>query len=550
VCLVLDAAMILLAFAILFVLLTGGGAFHAFGIPIRLRSVDNPLTELTVLLLARYALAAYAPFLGLRRLTLANPGARSLTRAARILAALERMPARRSWQALGALTAMAIAVKLACAWWLPGFFSGDDVEVHEMTFAKFFPAYGWPVWTIRNAFFPMTFIYPAERLAVTAGWTDPRVLVFAGRASVALLSSLAVPLTWIAARRAFPRERAVAFIAAGLVAVNKLSMSFGSSELPRPVAALFVIAAFAVLLRRSRIHVAAGGVLLGCAAAFRFSEAVFVLPAVLALGHERRWSHLAPLVAGFAASAAAIIAIADYLYWGTPFSSVVNAIDYTLVKRLSSRGYEPFYQYLRLLPSWSNVVVVALAAVGTHHAWRVGVWTWVPIVALSAFPHKESRYVIPVIPFLAMAAAHGIVRLIALAQARAGTSERARFAGGLILPLVILSVVQDAGGWRLARSNHAVGLAIHLRGKGGAGLAAEQMWRLGGRPYLHVFQPLVELDDERLRDESSRAAAFKDVEWIVVTVKTARRIPEAELARGGFDPYPWTDAEYAVFRRR
>ncbi len=51
-------------------------------------------------------------------------------------------------------------VKAIYAWWYYGFYTGDDVEIHEMVFAAIF-GWDWQAWDIRSAFYPMVFIYPA-----------------------------------------------------------------------------------------------------------------------------------------------------------------------------------------------------------------------------------------------------------------------------------------------------------------------------------------------------------------------------------------------------
>ena len=71
-------------------------------------------------------------------------------------------------------------VKLANAALYPGFFSGDDVEIHEMTFARLF-GWNWTAWDLRNAFYPMVFIYPIQALLAGMGIDDTATLVFAGR---------------------------------------------------------------------------------------------------------------------------------------------------------------------------------------------------------------------------------------------------------------------------------------------------------------------------------------------------------------------------------
>jgi hypothetical protein len=450
---------------------------------------------------------------------------------------------------LGSLIVLAVVVKLAAAWYLPGFFSGDDVEVHEMTLSALFGA-DWPIWELRSPFFPLTFVYPAQWVAHSAGITDPRSLVFAGRAVVALLSTLVIPLTYIAARRAAPTTPAVAVMAAALVTANKLQMSFGSTELPRPVASVFVLGAFILLLSRRTSHGALAGILLGGAAAFRFSEAMFVLPALVMLRERRRWLEAGVMLTAAAATAALAIGMADLLYWGTPFASVVKAIQYTLIEDQSSRGYEPFFQYLVLTPQWTNWFVFALAIAGTIRDRTVGAWLWLPVIVLSALPHKETRYLIPVIPYLCIAAALGIHRVVHDART-SWPAARAHAAGALLLPLLSLGLLQDIGGWRLARSNDEVMLARRLAGELGGNIAIRGAWRLGGRIYLGPRHHVIEIEDASLATPESRQQLFRDVRWIVVDPETAKRLGPDDIRALGFEhDESWTTPWHRLYTKR
>lgn len=540
--LLLDVLIVLLTATVLVVLITRGGVFELAGVRVRLRSVDNPIWMLTVLVLARVSLR-HTAFLGVRRWDLSRglTGLEAIER--RMSAASGRTIAR--W--LVAIGVAAFAIKAACASFLPGYFSGDDVEIHEMTFAALFRR-DWPIWELRNAFFPMGFIYPAQKLAHLAGAADPEHLVFAGRLVVALLSTAVIPLTWLAAKQLTGGSSPVPLLAAVLVAVNKLQMSFGSSELPRPVSSVFVLAAFLALARPAPRAVAAG-MLVGIATVFRFSEAVFVIPAALLLLGQRMWTRTAVFLFTWASSAALILAITDYLYWGQPFFSVINAVDYTIVKRLSSRGHEPVWQYLMLVSDWTTWTVFALAAIGSRLSRPVALWLWVPVVCLSLLPHKEARYLIPVIPFLSIAAAMGFWRIVEICG-RVRHTRRGAAAGFAVLPLLLLSVLHDAGGWRLGRSNDDVTLARYIRAQGRGGVAVEQSWRVGGRPHLPDQEPFVELDDARLADAASRFQAFKDVRWIAVRSGTAARLDDAELAAHGFHrDNRWRAGNYVLFAR-
>ena len=147
-------------------------------------------------------------------------------------------------------------VKLFNASLHPGFFSGDDVEVQEMTFAALFH-WSWRAWDIRSAFYPMTFILPVQALLLHLGVTDPGRLVFAGRAVVAVISTLSLPLVFTIARRFYGQR--VALIAATFLALSSLSVGFGSTELPRPISTVFVLLLFgAVSKRGTRAAVLAG----------------------------------------------------------------------------------------------------------------------------------------------------------------------------------------------------------------------------------------------------------------------------------------------------
>ena len=67
----------------------------------------------------------------------------------------------------------------------PAFYSGDDVEVQEMSLRALLHT-EWPVWDLRNATFPLGFIYPIQRLAMALGVSRMAALVFAGHLSVVL----------------------------------------------------------------------------------------------------------------------------------------------------------------------------------------------------------------------------------------------------------------------------------------------------------------------------------------------------------------------------
>ena len=542
----LDLLILVLLAAVLVIIVTGGGVFHVGGLRIRARSVQNPLLVAGGLIVLRYALREWAA----SRTT--HPGDAWIWRGVELIT--EGIPSGvtrlfdRPVAALALIASMTFAIKVLLAWSSPGFFAGDDVEIHEISLGTLLGK-DWPVWELRCAFFPMTFIYPAQWIALSLGAEAPSTLVLAGRLSVALLSTVAIPLTWIAARRLVPAEPLVPGLAVLLLAVNQLFISFGSSELPRPVSTLFVLAAFLMFLRSGQAAAAGSGALLGIAVAFRFSEVVFVAAAVMALAAARDWTR--GLVLGFTAalSAAVVTAIADALYWGAPLSSVAAAIDYTLVQGRSSRGYEPPWEYLRILPYWSTPLVVVLALAGSSARHAESWWLWTPIVLLSLLPHKESRYLIPVIPFLAIAAARGLTRAIGWLDRPVGGGV-ARWTRELFAPLLLLSLLHEMGGWRLPRSTEGIRLAEHLRAAEGSGVAAEDFWKLGGSIYLWPREPLLSLDEALLADRHAAANAVADKTWVALRPSSTAAGNDALMRSLGFTRDPsWQGQEYVLYRR-
>ena len=539
----IDLLLLGLLASVLVIVATGGGVVHAFGNVVRARGVDNPLWAMTGLVLVRYALRG-RPLLGVRRWQADAVVRRTADWSVGRVSALFSRPLR----AVAFLSIAVFLIRVLLAWTSPGFFSGDDVEIHEMTLGALLHQ-PWPIWDLRCAFFPMTFIYPAQKTVAALGATSPKVLVLSGRVVVALLSTATIPLLWCVARRLAPADTRVAVLSVLFLAVNKLQMSFGSSELPRPVSTVFVLAAFLCLVRKRLLWSAMAGLLLGIAVAFRFSEIVFLPAALITVGRRYRTDGAILLVAA-GASAATTIGIADALYWGQPFHSLIAVVDYTLVRGESSRGYEPFWEYLRIVPSWSTWIVVVLAVAGSSRRHAETWWLWTPIALLSLLPHKESRYLLPVIPFLCIAAARGFLIVAEWARHASGVTGWRRWARDLFAPLFALAVLHDAGGWRLARSNEAIRLAEYLRHSREVGVAVQDPWRLGGFPYLSPLQPVVAVAPELLSDRRGLAMVIRDVRWIALRSREARTTGDAVLQGDGFERDPaWHGEDYVLYAR-
>lgn len=143
-------------------------------------------------------------------------------------------------------------------------------------------------------------------------------------------------------------------------------------------------------------------------------------------------------------------------YWGEAFHSLRAAFDFTVVQRLSSRGFGPPWWYLVSVGQWSTLPLAILAGVGLRHQRSCAIWVVVPLCALSALPHKEARYMIPVVPFVCLLAVEGLRRSIQFNAAARRDWLPAALVCGLSLGLI-----HDVAHYRLPRSNAEVQLALY-----------------------------------------------------------------------------------------
>jgi hypothetical protein len=530
-----DLLLAVLGFEIVAVLVTGGGEFTLGGQRISARSIVNPLIVFIVLAATRFSWTD-RPFTfhrGLSRSSINRTAASSIESAWLRFTSLDGVRAHR-W--VLAIAAASLVVKMANIAWYQGFYSGDDVEIHEMTLGLIFHR-DWPVWNLRSPIFPVGFIYPVQWTLAQLGVSETTPLVLAARSVVALFSTANVVLLWSVTRRQW-HSTPVAVIAAALLAFSGLHVQFGSSELPRTVATTFVLAAAWLLQerdsRRELALAALAGVLLGLAGAIRFSEAMFLAPAALTLVLKRRWGAGVLLLATGAAAYVGLICLGDWLYWGSPFYSGRHIIQFTLVDRLSSRGYEPWHYYLSHLLVWSNPFAVAAVVFAVANGGRTyaGLWVGVPLLLLSLLPHKEPRYLLPILPFWSAVAALGAWR--ALEGIR--LSRRKELLSAAFLALLAIGLLVEADRFRFRRSAEAVRAMEFVASQHPKAVAFEESWTGGG--WLYVKD--AKLVDLQLRDapepEKTVAAVCQDrvIDWVVLRSRRGSDGSVATLTGCGF----------------
>ena len=501
---IVDLLLMLASACALGILVTGGDVFFIAGVEIRAHHARNLIAAIVVLGALRGVLARSVPLLGRKNLDFRRlpEGCAHLTSSTYDwLQSLDRPKARRLLMGIIVISAV---VKLLNGWFYYGFFSGDDVEIHEMTFSMLFDWEGWQAWGLRSAFYPMLFIYPVQSLLYNLGIVDEAILVFGGRVIVTLFSLLSIALVYQIGRMAYGNV-AVGFCSAAFFAASHLHNNFASSVLPRTVAATFVLMSIWLLLRfdQSNSLSAVAGVVLGVGASVRFSEIIFIVCAVLYLAYWQRFLHA--LLVGIA-SLLTLIVIAgasDLLWWGAPFYSLLNLARYTLVEGQSSRGYQPAYFYLTTVGSWGNLLFAALALYAIRlKDWGGLILAILPIAMLSALPHKEFRYLVPVLPFVCILAAHAFWVLLKRLRGDGQVAFRQKqIVATTVTVLLMTSLLFEMDDYRFRRYESAVDAARFIRNQSGvSGVAIEQLWRAGGRIYLWRLPTLVDISSDRRND--------------------------------------------------
>ena len=437
-------------------------------------------------------------------------------------------------------------VKAIYAWRYYGFYTGDDVEIHEMVFATIF-GWDWQAWDIRSAFYPMVFIYPAVAAVQKLGIDDTDLLVFMGRLVVGAFSGLNIWLTYKIACRAF-ESIPIGVLAALFLGINKLHLSLATTVFPRTISSTFVLlAVWCLLVSPSKKHAATwAGLVLGVAAAIRYSEILFVVPGLIHLVMDKRYRDGAIFVASFVCSLFLIVEVSDVLYWGEWLASLKNMILYTLTWP-DTLSKQFFYHYLTTVQSWSDWLTYGLALASLKLApSRMALWAFLPVVLLSFLSHKEARYLLPAVPFVVILAAAVFWRLLSSAK---GT--RTAMVVGLLVAMVVLEVTF----LRFRSSEEAVDAARYVADSTDGGVVV-QRWTSGGRLYLWRLPRYERLTQEQMEDRTHFRTSISQegISWVIVEGRDVGRLGyEGVLAGLEYEavPFPTRHAsgEYKLFRR-
>lgn len=297
-------------------------------------------------------------------------------------------------------------------------------------------AWEWEV-GLRNWFVPGLFSL-LLRLGDVFGVHDVQARRFiVALPQVALHVAMLAAVFRLSARRIGPELARWAVL---VIALNPLVIFFGCRAMSESFsAALLVIALERLDADDSRASALTAGLLLGFAQVTRYGSAAFIIPTVVFLGASRRWKTLGFTIAGGVAVALAL-GVLDKLTWGATlpnarwggwWHSMLEYLDYNIISgRSASFGTSPWYTYLlRLLAPVGLVGVALWKGSARTRAWLFLVPSVVYLVSVSATPHKEDRFLYPMLVLLCVAGAPAFVELAAEAFGRSPPSRPWRSSG-------------------------------------------------------------------------------------------------------------------------
>jgi GPI mannosyltransferase 3 len=317
------------------------------------------------------------------------------------------------------------------------------------------------------------------RLAGWLGLQDPWTLRGLIALPIAAFHALALLAAFRLGERQAPRGGWAALLALGLL---PMAWAYAGRTLSEPLsAAALVLAAEALERPPGRWRSAAwGGLALGLAVVARYGSVPAVAGALAWLTARRRWGVLGGVLAGGAAVALLLGAL-DWATWGEPFHSLVAWARFNVFSDAAERAFGatgPLYYprlLLGLVPLWVWPVLLYAAVSPGAGRPRLGValaMALTTLVALLATPHKEERFLYPVVVLLVLEAAPALTRV------RAGLPllwSAAAAALAVVLTLASRPTSVDPRGdefralVRISREPDTTGLLIVNEGLWGAG---------------------------------------------------------------------------------
>jgi GPI mannosyltransferase 3 len=402
-----------------------------------------------------------------------------------------------------ALFGFALALRIGLALGSPNIFFPDEIfqtlePAHRLVFG-----YGVIPWEWRLGI--RSWVFPAFLAGVmrAASWlhTDPAGYLLATTVVLSLLSLATVWFGYGWAKRASGTPAAV--VAALACSFYFGLVYFAPTALTEVVAAHLLLPGLYLGIYRQKIgerkRLFLAGLFCGLAACLRIQ----LLPAVafaVVYFCSPRWRQRIPAVAAGVSLPVLVFGAADWMTWSYPWQSFVRYYVANVVhgpgKELTL--HEPWYWFLLAL-----VVLLGPAVLLLFHGARrspfLAVFCAIVVVSHSLIPHKEIRFIYPVLAPAIVLAAMGIVDLLTEIRRGWRRLEDPRWVAAIGTAFLLCSsallAAQCADWYRTPWGIGAFDRLSHQPDLCGVGIYDRMWWESGGYTHLHRDVPIIPMDN-------------------------------------------------------
>lgn len=312
------------------------------------------------------------------------------------------------------ILAAAACPRLWAAWFDQGIFWPDEIfqsveQAHRLVFG-----YGVTPWEFRSG--ARSWVFPGMiagilELGSVLGLDSGQAVMLSVKTAMAMLSLLTTYMTMRLAHSLAGRQAAV--IAGLFAGFFPMSLLLAARTLSEVATAPVLLGSYMLSRRAGRKPQLLAGALAGLAICMRYQSGLVALGILAIVISERRFKDAAWFSVG--ASALGLLGgMLDWVIWGKPFYALKKYLYFNLKKSGAKFGRYPFSYYITV--SWSAIgpAVLLLAAAfvaGLRLAPKLAMLVIAYAGVHSLIPHKEYRFLMPIVPMALAIAACGLATL-------------------------------------------------------------------------------------------------------------------------------------------
>jgi hypothetical protein len=246
----------------------------------------------------------------------------------------------------------------------------------------------------------------------------PALVLLAKGAMVALALLGSYAAIRLAERLAGPPA---GFLAGALAASFPAGLIYGHRCMGEMASAPLVVLSALLLQDSDRRRLFLAGLLAGLAIHLRYQTGLIAVGFLLIAWARSGREDAVPF--GLGATLAGLAGgLLDWITWGQPFHSFLVYVHYNLIEGRSAKyGVAPLLYYAKVAWTSTGIPIVLILA-GALAAWRRAAgFLWVAlayVLAHALVPHKEFRFLMPIVPLLLATSGVGIARILEQVFAR------------------------------------------------------------------------------------------------------------------------------------